>query len=62
MRIWARIRRRNRGKDNAQKCSGEKMAFKYKHKPTDTAELDITSFMNLMILAYNLSQLFYSTI
>lgn len=26
------------------------MAFKYKYKPTDSAELDITSFMNLMIV------------
>jgi len=26
------------------------MAFRYKHKPIDEAELDITSFMNLMIV------------
>ncbi len=26
------------------------MAFKYQYKPTDDAELDITSFMNLMIV------------
>lgn len=26
------------------------MAFRYKYKPTDDAELDITSFMNLMIV------------
>jgi biopolymer transport protein ExbD len=26
------------------------MAFRYKHRPTDNAELDITSFMNLMIV------------
>lgn len=26
------------------------MAFKYKYKPSDSAELDITSFMNLMIV------------
>lgn len=26
------------------------MAFRYKHKATDNAELDITSFMNLMIV------------
>lgn len=26
------------------------MAFRYKYKPTDEAELDITSFMNLMIV------------
>lgn len=26
------------------------MSFKYKHKPTDAADLDITSFMNLMIV------------
>lgn len=26
------------------------MAFRYRHRPTDNAELDITSFMNLMIV------------
>ncbi|MGQ9427009.1 ExbD/TolR family protein [Gilvimarinus sp. F26214L] len=26
------------------------MAFRYKHKPADEADLDITSFMNLMIV------------
>jgi biopolymer transport protein ExbD len=26
------------------------MAFKFKHKPTDEAELDVTAFLNLMIV------------